>query len=130
MSTTHATPEKGTDAAALPANWTETTTTEVARFERDDGAVLRVRTELPIRDAATFNDGHVGADDADGTPVVLFNREALPSDATEIHRGGTIDDARDAALAFLTDRCTEHDRQLVVDAAGCLHCPACTEAER
>ncbi|NHX37184.1 MULTISPECIES: hypothetical protein [Halolamina] len=101
MSTTHSSRENGTDRVELPANWIETDTTELARFERDDGAVLRVRTELPTRSAAAFNRGE--RVDATGTVRVIFHAEPLPSSSSEIHAGGTEQDARDAALAFIRE---------------------------
>ncbi len=125
MSTTHATPDKGTDALALPANWTETDTTEIARFERDDGAVLRIRRGLPTRSADRCN--RATHTEADGQIRVLYHSEPLPSPSQEIHTGGTVDDARTAALDYICNHCTEHDRQLVTDAVGVLHCPACME---
>jgi len=112
------------DSVALPANWAETETTEIARYERDDGAVLRIRCETPITSAAKFNRGE--RVDADGTVRVLFHTEPLPSSGEEVHSGGTVEDARAAALAFIRGRCVDHQRQLVTDAAGVLHCPDCT----
>jgi len=126
MSTTHSAPNKGTDdAAELPANWTRTDTTEVARFERDDGAVLRVRTDLPTRSAAACNRGE--RVDATGEVRVLFHADPMPSPSSEIHTGGAEQDGIDVALAFIDGRCPDHDRQLTTDAAGCVHCPECTE---
>lgn len=128
MSTNATSPNKGTDEVALPATWAETETTEIARFERDDGALIRIRRETPITSAERCNRGE--RVDADGTVRVLFHTEELPSTPDEIHSGGTVEDARDAALAFIRGRCAEHQRQLITDAAGCLHCPACMEGER
>jgi len=96
MSTTHAGRENPTDATELPANWAETQTTVIARFERDDGAVVRVRTDFAVRSAAECNNAtHT---DATGTVEVVFNAEPLPSDAETIYEGGTEADARKAAL--------------------------------
>lgn len=124
MSTTRPTADKATDEE-LPTNWTETMTTEVARFERDDGAVVRIRTDIPIRSAAKFNSAshftgtgtvHVLFEDADGEPPET------------IHEGGTEADGRAAALAFLHNYvCTDHQRELVADATDCLICPGCTD---
>lgn len=98
MSTKTPTADKATDAEELPANWTETATAEVARFERDDGAVVRVRTEFAIRSAAEFNAAtHC---DATGTVCVLF--DAPDDDRPEtIHEGGTEADGRAAALEHI-----------------------------
>jgi len=128
MSTKATSLNKGTDAIALPANWTETDTTEIARFERADGAVLRIRRELPTRSADRCN--RATHTDADGQLRVLYHTDSLPSPSQEIHTGGTVDDARMAALDYIRNRCTEHDRQLVTDAVGLLHCPACTGGEQ
>jgi len=122
MSTNATSPNKGTDAVALPPNWTET-----ARFERDDGAVLRIRHDLRTRSADRCN--RATHTDADGQLRVLYHTEPLPSPSEEIHIGGTVDDARTAALDYIRNRCGEHDRQLVTDAVGLLHCPACTGGE-
>jgi len=125
MSTNDTRPNKGTDEAALPSNWTETDTAEIARFERDDGAVCRVLTKIPIRPE--------GATDAIRPNLtediqVLYHKEQLPSPSCEIGTYGTEQAGRDAALAFIRGRCPEHQRQLVTDAVGVPHCPECTGA--
>jgi len=128
MSTKLTRRENGTDKEELPATWTEVKTTELARFEHTSGAVIRIRSEMPTRSAAEFNAAtHT---DATGQIRTLYHAEELPSEARELHAGGTEQDAREAALAFITNRCPEHDRELTTDAAGCLFCPACTEADR
>jgi len=124
MSTTHSTAEKATDEE-LPANWTETATSEIARFERDDGAVVRVRTDFAVRSAAEFNSATHS--DASGTVIVLFD-DADDERPEPIHEGGTEADGRAAALAFVRDDyCMDHDRELVTDASGALFCPGCQE---
>lgn len=110
----------------MPADWTRTDTSEVARFEHDDAAVLPVRTDFPTRSAAQYNRGV--RVDATGTVRVLFHKEALPSPSRGIHAGGTEADGVDAAIAFIRGRCPTHDRRLTTDAAGCRHCPECMEA--
>lgn len=98
MSTTTPRPNKGTDEE-LPPNWTETTTTAIARFERDDGAVVRVKRDFTARSLEEYKRAsHI---DADGEVYVLFNENPLPSSSDEIHRGGTATDGRSAALAFI-----------------------------
>jgi len=128
MSTKTPSPNKGTDKVELPSNWTRVETSEVARFEHDDGAIVRVRTELPTRSATQCN--RAEHTDATGTVTVLYHTDSLPSEGTELHTGGTEQDGVDAAIAFIQDRCPTHDRKLTTDAAGCRFCPACTEVER
>jgi len=101
MRTMSATTDTGADAQndsdELPANWTET---RHNHFERADGAVVRVRTDFPIRSAAEFNAAtHT---DATGTPEVLFH-PADESGYELVHRGGTEPDAREAALAYIRE---------------------------
>jgi len=125
MSTNDTRPNKGTDEAALPSNWIETDTAEIARFERDDGAVCRVVSKIPLRP-----DGATDAIRPHTTEKVrvLFHLEQLPSPSREICTEETEQAGHDAAVAFIRGRCPEHQRQLVTDAVGVPHCPECTGA--
>ncbi|WP_373189957.1 hypothetical protein [Halolamina sp.] len=100
MSTKTPSRENGTDATELPANWTETS---FGHFERDDGAVVRVRQEIPLRSAAEFNKAtHT---DADGLYTVLHHEEPLPSAANPVARDGSEGGARAAALDYISEEC-------------------------
>lgn len=101
MSTNVTGSQKPTDD--LPGAWYRTESSEVARYRHPSGALIRIRRELPMRDAATFNDG-ASIDGAEGELTVLFHADALPSEADELHRGGTEQDGRDAALAAMRER--------------------------
>jgi len=83
-------------------NWYETDATEVARWKHPSGALIRIRREIPLRSAEAANEGR--RTDADGELVVLHHDNPLPSEAEEIHRGGTEADARGAALSAMLDR--------------------------
>ncbi len=128
MATSRPKADKATDDDALPATWNEVETTELARFEHTSGAVIRIRAEMAIRSAVEFNAAtHT---DATGQIHTLYHARELPSEARELHTGGTEQDARDTALAFINNNCPDHDRQLTTDAAGCLFCPGCMEGGR
>jgi len=90
------------DSDALPGNWYATDASEVARFKHPSGALIRIRREIPLRSAEAANEGRHG--DADGELVVLHHSNPLPSEAEEIHRGGTESEGRDAARSTMLDR--------------------------
>ena len=94
---------QGTDAQndTAPGNWYETNG-EIARWRHPSGAIVRIRREIPLRDTARCNRGE--RTDAEGTLTVLYHTESLPSEADEVHSGGTEQDAREAALATMRNR--------------------------
>lgn len=116
MSTTPPRPNKGTDEE-LPLNWTETTTTTIARFERDDSAVVRVKHDFAAQSLEEYNcASQVGAD---GQVYGLFNQGPLPSSSEELHRGGTPADGRSAEMTFI---CHSAERELVHPEGGSMNC--------
>lgn len=84
-----------------PGNW-YSTNAEIARWCHPSGAIIRLRREIPLRDAAACNRGE--RSDAEGSITVLYHAEPLPSEAEEVHRGGTEQDAREAALEAMNQR--------------------------
>lgn len=99
---------QGTDAQndTAPGNW-YATDAEIARWRHPSGALVRIRRELPLRDTSSFN--RAEHTDAEGQLTVLYHTQPLPSQAEEIHRGGTVQDARTAARKAMLRR-PEADR--------------------
>lgn len=93
MSTEAPTTQNGTD--------TEWTQTGDRTWERGDGAVLRIKEELPIVDAESFN---CARHTETNRPVVaLFHAEPLPSRPEEIHRSHAEEAAREAVTEFMEE---------------------------
>ena len=95
---------QGTDAQndTAPGNWYTVDATEIARWRHPSGALVRIHREIPLRDAAACNRGE--HTDAEGALTVLYHAKPLPSEAEKVHRGGTEQDAREAALAAMHNR--------------------------
>lgn len=80
------------------STWREAADNEWYRTDGPFGLV-RIRTELPVEDAAKFN--RAERTNASRERVVLHHEEPIPSNPDEIWRGADEDEAREVALEFM-----------------------------